>query len=189
MDQRSQTAWAWVPNAITLSRCILAAAVGVWIWMSAPVSLWPFAAFVLLALTDFLDGWAARRIGAITPFGTFLDPVADKLLVAFALIALSALQNGAAFLVIPTVAVIARDLIATALRLVPSINMPVSRLAKWKTAFEMGGIAIMLLALPTNLTSLWGAGVMVIWAAAALSVYTLGLYVGAALADVKRPRE
>lgn len=157
--------------------------------MSASMSLWPFAAFVLLALTDFLDGWTARRIGAITPFGTFLDPVADKLLVAFALIALSALQNGAASLVIPTVAVIARDLIATALRLVPSIDMPVSRLAKWKTALEMGGIAIMLLALPTNLTLIWWAGVMVIWGAAGLSVYTLGLYVGAALADVKRPRE
>ncbi len=177
----------WLPNALTIARCGLAFFVGLLILSSAPASFWPVIAFVIVASTDFLDGWAARRLEATSALGAFLDPVADKLLVGISLLALSALQDWALVLLIPTAAIIVRDLIATGLRLFPSIEMPVSRLAKWKTALEMIGIAALLAASPLSAELIRSSGLILVWLAAALSVYTLGLYVGAILADAKRP--
>ena len=79
------------------------------------------------------------------------------------------------------------DLIATGLRLVPSIDMPVSKLAKWKTAIEMVGIGGLLLAMGAGLAWLWSVSLVALWLAAVLAVYTLGLYVGALIAESKRP--
>ncbi len=177
----------WVPNALTIARCVLAFAVGGLI-LGAPTSSYlPVAAFVLVALTDFLDGWAARRLNATSAFGAFLDPVADKLLVGLSLLALAALGGWALVFLVPTAAIIARDTIATGLRLFPDIEMPVSRLAKWKTALEMIGIAGLLVAAPLASEMLRTASLVLVWLAAALSVYTLGLYIGTVLADTKRP--
>ncbi|MFN3213226.1 MAG: CDP-diacylglycerol--glycerol-3-phosphate 3-phosphatidyltransferase [Henriciella sp.] len=178
----------WLPNALTMSRCVLAALVGWLILNVAPSSVWPLLAFILVALTDFLDGWAARRFDAVSKFGAFLDPVADKLLVGLSLIALTMLSNGDWTILIPTCLIVARDIVATVLRLFPQIEMPVSQLAKWKTALEMVGIGALLLAGPIASGLVWSLGIALIWAAAVLSIYTLGLYVGTLLADVKRPR-
>lgn len=178
---------SWVPNTLTIARCVLAIAVGGLILSVPAPSYLPVTAFVLVALTDFLDGWAARRLHATSTFGAFLDPVADKLLVGISLLALTATEAWALVLLVPTAAIIARDLIATGLRLFPDIEMPVSRLAKWKTALEMIGIAGLLVAAPLASEMLHTASLVLVWLAAALSVYTLGLYVGAVLADTKRP--
>ena len=178
----------WLPNTITLARCGLALLVGWLIWLEPRSSWWPVLAFGFVASTDFLDGWLARRLNAVTPLGAFLDPVADKLLVGASLVALTVLEAGAWLLLIPTGVIVARDLIATVLRLFPDIEMPVSRLAKWKTAIEMLAITALLGAGPMTLQPIWGAGLVCLWAAAALSVYTLGLYVGALVANEKRPR-
>ncbi|MEL6858749.1 MAG: CDP-alcohol phosphatidyltransferase family protein [Pseudomonadota bacterium] len=177
----------WVPNALTLSRCGLALGVGWAILRWPEQSYLPFLAFGLVAATDFLDGWAARRLDAVSPFGAFLDPVADKLLVGAALVALCLLHPGELGLLIPSAAIIARDTAATLLRLVPGLEMPVSQLAKWKTAVEMIGIGALLLATATVLPVLWPVGLGLVWLAAALSVYTLGLYIGALIAQRKRP--
>lgn len=177
----------WVPNALTLARCVLAVGVA-WLILTQPAtSLVTAAAFVLIAMTDFLDGWAARRLKAVSAFGAFLDPVADKLLVGFSLVALAYLQSWAWVLLIPTLAIVGRDIIATGIRLFPSIEMPVSQLAKWKTALEMIGIVTLLLAAPLAISAVWTVGLAIVWLAAALSVYTLGLYVGALIAKPKRP--
>ena len=177
----------WIPNALTLSRCVLAVAVGWAILRWPDQSYGPFAAFVLVAATDFLDGWAARRLDAVSPLGAFLDPIADKLLVGAALIALSVLAQWDLSLLIPTVVIITRDSFATLLRLIPGLDMPVSKLAKWKTAVEMIGIGALLLANAVSGSYLWSIGLGLVWIAAALSVYTLGLYIGALVADRKRP--
>lgn len=177
----------WLPNALTIGRCGLAFGVG-WLILSAPASSFlPFGAFVLVAMTDCLDGWAARRLEATSELGAFLDPVADKLLVGISLLALSATGSWALVILVPTLAIIARDIIATGLRLFPRIEMPVSHLAKWKTALEMIGIGGLLLATPLSYDPIWTASIVLVWLAAALSVYTLGLYVGGVLADTKRP--
>ena len=178
----------WLPNVLTISRCVLAALVGWLIMNAAPGSAWPLVAFILVALTDFIDGWAARRFDAVSKFGAFLDPVADKLLVGLSLIALTVLSDGDWVILIPTGLIVARDIVATVLRLFPQIEMPVSQLAKWKTALEMVGIGALLFAGPMASALVWSVGIVLVWAAAALSIYTLGLYVGSLLADVKRPR-
>lgn len=178
----------WLPNTLTIARCLLAGIVA-WLILTLPTgSFLPFVAFILVALTDFVDGWAARRFDAVSEFGAFLDPVADKLLVGLSLVALTMLADGQWILLIPTIVIILRDTIATVLRLFPNIEMPVSQLAKWKTALEMVGIAALLLASPLGSALVTHAGTVLIWVAATLSVYTLGLYVGAVFADVKRPR-
>ena len=180
--------FTWLPNALTLTRIALAFAVA-WLILTSPASSrWPVIAFVLVALTDFVDGLAARKLGAISALGTFLDPVADKLLVGLSLLALAATRDWALLLLIPSLLIVLRDFIATGLRLVPSVEMPVSRLAKWKTALEMVAIVALLLTGPLAIEIVWTAGLIVLWLAALLSVYTLGLYLGALLAETKRPR-
>lgn len=177
----------WLPNAITLARCGLAVGVGGVILSVRPSSFLPFIMFVAVAATDFIDGWMARRLKAVSAFGTFLDPIADKLLVGISLLALTSLQNWTLILLIPTAAIIIRDLIATGLRLVPSIDMPVSKLAKWKTAVEMLGISALLIAAPFASNLIANLGLALVWLSAILSIYTLGLYLGTILADGKRP--
>lgn len=177
----------WLPNALTIARCCLAAFVAWLILNTQAQSFWPLIAFILVALTDFVDGLAARRLNAVSAFGAFLDPVADKLLVGFSLLALSALSDWQWVLAIPTGLIILRDTVATILRLFPKIEMPVSQLAKWKTAIEMLGITALLGAGPVGIAMIWQAGIIVVWAAAALSIYTLGLYLGSSLAKEERP--
>lgn len=176
-------AFSWLPNALTLARCALAGVVA-WLIIALPEgSLWPLVAYIAVAATDFVDGYAARRLNAVSEFGAFLDPVADKLLVGASLAALTVQQEMNLLMLIPTAAIIVRDLIATGLRLVPGLSMPVSTLAKWKTGIEMIAIAGLLLALMLGSALLWNAGLILLWAAALLAVYTLGLYVGALLAN------
>jgi len=179
---------ALLPNLITVCRCGFAFIVGGLILWDGRGSWLPLLAFAVVAATDFLDGWLARRLNAVSKIGAFLDPVADKLLVGISLLALSYLEDWTLVITIPTVAILTRDTIATGLRLFPSVDMPVSQLAKWKTAVEMVGIAALLAAAPSSLSVMWPFGLVLIWIAAALSVYTLGLYLGAILADEKRPR-
>ena len=173
----------WLPNALTLARCALAFWVAWLIYTLPALSVLPFAAFVAVALTDFIDGIAARRLGAVSKLGAFLDPIADKLLVGLSLIALTVKLEVDFVLLIPTLAIIVRDLLITALRLFPSIDLPVSQLAKWKTAIEMVGICGLLLAGAWISSFLWVLGLILVWVAALLAVYTLGLYVGALLGN------
>lgn len=180
---------AWLPNTLTLTRCGLAFVVAGLIVHEHGAPTLPLAAFVFVAFTDFLDGWTARRLQAVSALGAFLDPIADKLLVGLSLLALSYLQEWAILMLVPTVIIIARDLIATGLRLLPSIEMPVSNLAKWKTAIEMIGIGALLASPLLASTLIWNGGVLLIWLAALLSVYTLGLYLGALIANTKRPHQ
>ena len=178
----------WLPNIITLLRCAFAFGIGALILVVDRASWLPLIAFGLIAATDFVDGWLARHLKAVSAFGAFLDPLADKLLVGVSLLAISYLEQWTLSLVIPTIAILARDIIATGLRLVPNIDMPVSRLAKWKTAIEMLGISALLAAIPSAIPFVWAIGLVLVWGAAALSLYTLGLYLGALAPDGKRPR-
>ena len=178
---------SWLPNALTVLRCVLAGGVGWLILIAHDTSIWPFAAFILVALTDFVDGYFARRFNAVSKFGAFLDPVADKLLVGISLIAITLVQSGAYLFLIPTAMIVFRDLIATLLRLLPGIDMPVSQLAKWKTALEMTGIGGLLLAFAFGSTVFEDISLAIVWLAALLAVYTLGLYIGALLSNAKRP--
>lgn len=173
----------WLPNALTVTRCILAFVVG---WMIlddalfAASSVWPLLAFIAVALTDFIDGYAARRLQAESRFGALLDPIADKLLVGVALLALSYKAGWAWWLIAPTLTILLRDTFITVIRLRPGVDLPVIPLAKWKTALEMIGIggllAVSVLAQASLAQGLGLVSLALIWLAAALSLFTLIVY-------------
>lgn len=100
--------------------------------------------FVLASITDFFDGYFARRLKIETVFGSFLDPIADKFLVISSLIVLLAVQriNVAVVLIL-----VLRELYITALRLLAiekGLSVPVGALGKWKTATQMVGIPLLM---------------------------------------------
>lgn len=209
---------AWLPNALTVSRCVFAALVLFGALRAAGIDavlaestetglerqrlltfqqLWhQFAllAFLSGVLTDFLDGWAARQFEAESRFGVWLDPIADKLLVGAALIAL-ALALKSWLIYVPAALIIARDVFMTWLRTRPEAAGVVapSNLAKLKTAIEMLAIAGLMLPLalwPAPETAAAGdagliarigtaALVLMLWSAAALSLLTAAQYVRA----------
>ena len=114
---------------------------------------WAFVAFVVAALTDWVDGWLARRIGAVTIWGAILDPIADKVLVCGVVLGLLSLgANGA--VAVPAALILFREFTVSALREVTAgkgIRLPVTMLAKWKTTLQLIALGAELL------VACWGA--------------------------------
>ena len=199
----------WLPNALTIARCVFAGLVFWGLFQADRLGavqeatsedaaileqLWfQFAllGFIAGALTDFLDGWAARQFNAHSRFGVWLDPIADKLLVGAALLGLAMVLESW-LIAIPAAAIIGRDVFMTWFRATPRGKAVVapSQLAKWKTGFEMA--AIIALLLPLALFQSGGAGAAApawstafiyllligpLWIAAALSLWTAGQYI------------
>jgi CDP-diacylglycerol--glycerol-3-phosphate 3-phosphatidyltransferase len=141
--------------------------------------------FAVASITDTLDGYLARRLGLITPLGAFLDPVADKLIVAVALVLLVSRDPRVA-LVLSAVVIIGREIAVSALRewmseLGHRAKVAVSALGKYKTIMQMAGLSLMLyrhdlLGLPTYRAGLWLTGL-----AALLTLVSMVIYLRAAL--------
>jgi len=139
--------------------------------------------FLLAALSDWLDGWLARRLGQTSAFGAFLDPVADKLVVAAALVELVALQR------IPTwiaVVIIGREIAVSALRewmatLGQRRHVAVNALGKAKTVAQMVAILLLLYHAPLLGLDLPGLGSVLAWLAALLTIASMLLYLRAAM--------
>jgi CDP-diacylglycerol--glycerol-3-phosphate 3-phosphatidyltransferase len=103
------------------------------------LELWAFVAFVVAAVTDFFDGWLARRWNATSVWGQVLDPIADKVLVCATVLSLMALAASPA-IVIPAALILFREFTVSALREVTAgrgIKLPVTLLAKWKTTLQL----------------------------------------------------
>lgn len=206
----------WIPNVLTIGRCVCAVLVLVGFWQAGVIDLtlssempresfeqqailqqlwfqFAFFAFVTGALTDFLDGWLARKLNAHSRFGVWLDPIADKVLVAAALFGL-ALTLRSWLVYIPAAMIIARDVFMTWFRTTPRGASAVSPsgIAKWKTAIEM--LAIIGLMLPyalwarsyapveaAGITWIWSyLLIAMLWVAGALSWWTAILYLKSA---------
>lgn len=104
---------------------------------------WAFGAFVLAALSDFVDGWLARRLGAQSVWGATLDPIADKALVAAAILGLLALGPNPA-VILPSAVILVREFAVSALRETVAgkgFSLPVTLLAKWKTTLQLVALA------------------------------------------------
>ena len=170
-----------LPNLLTLGRIVLIAPFAGLFFVPGMSAVWAvFALFVFAAVSDFFDGWLARRLNQTSDFGRVFDPIADKLLVAAALIMLVAFDRAA---VIPVVAILCRELLISGLRegLAGHIELPVSRLGKWKTATQMTAIALLLVApaLASVSQPLAQAGEAALWLAAVLSWLSAGVYLRA----------
>jgi len=146
--------------------------------------------FVLAAITDWLDGWLARKLDAVTPLGAALDHTADKVLIVCVLVALAyaALPLG---LVAAAVLILGRDVAIAGLREGLSRSgraLPVSQLGKWKAAAEMAGVAAflgyqsaaILLGPQSIIDGLDWAARILLWAAAAMALISAGVYAMAA---------
>ena len=212
----------WLPNALTVSR-ILLIPVLVWAMLHSfsnrysietsfqalqsgdslyklpPnwVAIFALTLFIFCMITDFLDGYFARKWNIISDFGRMLDPIADKLLVAACLISICVLLSGLSMILIPALIIIGRDIFVSGIREHAAnsrIILSPTKLAKWKTACEMLAILIFLISLLTPINSPIGESwvmypplgntplsvgnlaynffIGVLWLAAILSAYT-----------------
>src|ERR1044072_8479511 len=164
-----------LPNLLTLSRIAAIPLVVACFWLDHGWAQWVSASlFAIACITDWFDGYFARRYHQISRFGRFLDPIADKLLVAGALVVLGDSGTREGLTVPAAMIILARDHLASAPRDILAelkIGVPVSQLAKWKTGAQMGAITILLLgdAVPSVIGQI---GLVLIWAAAALTLIT-----------------
>ena len=194
----------WIPNALTIGRILVIPILIIAILSLGLRQQSTFASFPILGglfavaiATDWLDGFLARRWKVESGFGRMIDPIADKLLVAGCLIALMIVAKGAWILMTPAIAIIFRDILVSGAREHAALTgrvMPPTKLAKWKTACEMAAIAALIIwvfggaALPiddavSSITALAKTiGLVLLWIAATLSVYTGSLYLRAAIA-------
>jgi CDP-diacylglycerol--glycerol-3-phosphate 3-phosphatidyltransferase len=169
-----------LPNILSVGRILLTlamfaalVAIGAGRDPGGQLAAFAFWAFVIAAVTDFLDGWLARRFDAITVWGTILDPIGDKILVCGAVIGLLAAGAGPAF-ALPAGLILFREFAVSALREVGAargLKLPVTGLAKWKTAVQLVALAAMLgTGLLPFLPPLLPLGL--VWVAALLTVWT-----------------
>ena len=190
-----------LPNLITLMRLVLTAGVFVFLELAPrhsvmamgvigeeiePECIWiAFVLFLIAAVTDFLDGYLARRWNLVTAFGRVADPFADKVLIAGSLITL--LQFPAATTVLTTwyvVIVVAREFLVTAIRGVVEATgrpFPADRLGKWKMVSQCWTVAALI-------TMVAGTGIWV-WAAQWGFWISLGLTVVSGLNYVVKARD
>lgn len=173
-----------IPNILTLLRVAL---IPIFILLYYLPLHWSYLAaavvFTLASLTDWLDGYLARKWEQSTPFGAFLDPVADKLMVAVALVLL--VQAHANFWVTaPAMVIIGREIVISALRewmaeLGARAHVAVSNLGKYKTAAQMIAL-IVLLANPPTFSSWVILGYVLLMISAILTLWSMCLYLKAA---------
>ena len=148
-------------------------------WVTAKqANLLAAAFFGVAAITDWLDGWLARKLGQTSAFGAFLDPVADKLMVAAALIVLIDLDR-----VAPLIAliIIGREITISALRewmakAGKSASVAVSFVGKLKTAAQMVSIVLLLYFDPVINLPIAEIGTWLIWVAALLTLWSMAYY-------------
>lgn len=187
-----------IPNLLTGARIVFSAAVFLGVAAAAgalpgqpappppsvqtSVLLWSFAAFVIGSATDYVDGWLARRLNAMSAWGAMLDPIADKIAVAGVVIGLSALDPNPT-IVIGGFLILFRELFVSGLREVGGqrgIKFPVTKLAKWKTTIQLVALAVELLAAALDDAKLTLGAHALLWLAVILTVWTGLQYASAA---------
>lgn len=179
-----------LPNLLTLSRIVaVPLLVGLLWWPDWPLGYGlGFAMYCLMGITDYFDGYLARAQGTVSKLGVFLDPIADKIMVAAVILVLAAqgILKGpyvGDLHVIAGLVILLREIAVSGLREFLGglqVSMPVSRLAKWKTTFQFVSLGALILghALPgwqvmvsktvinvphtVGLTTLWGAAILTV---------------------------
>jgi CDP-diacylglycerol--glycerol-3-phosphate 3-phosphatidyltransferase len=177
-----------IPNLLTLLRLILIPICVVVYYVPAQ---WAYLVtailFTVAAVTDWFDGYLARKWGQTTPFGAFLDPVADKLIVAAALVILVE-RHETVWLTIPAVIIIGREIVISALRewmaeVGKRSSVAVNMIGKVKAAAQMTSIIVLLSQVPG--TDLAIIGIVALQVASALTLWSMVVYLKAAWPDLR----
>lgn len=142
------------------------------------------AIFALAAFTDMLDGYLARRLGQVSALGTFLDPVADKLMVAVALVLLVQ-ADPTPWLAIPAAVIIGREITISALRewmaeIGQRTSVAVSLMGKFKTSAQMLALLFLLYREPAAHLPVYTTGLVLLYLAAGLTLWSMVVYLRAA---------
>jgi CDP-diacylglycerol---glycerol-3-phosphate 3-phosphatidyltransferase len=182
--------WNW-PNTLTWLRICAIPLIALLFYMPYP---WgdPSAGLLFAAagITDSLDGYLARRLGQTSRLGAFLDPVADKLIVAVALVLL--VSKDPSWLITLTAAVIiGREITISALRewmaeIGQRRKVAVSQLGKYKTILQIAGLSFMLFRVPLFGLPTYKIGVVLTEIAAAATLYSMVAYLRAAWPELRR---
>ncbi|GGX51414.1 CDP-diacylglycerol--glycerol-3-phosphate 3-phosphatidyltransferase [Saccharospirillum salsuginis] len=181
-----------IPNILTLFRILMIPiCVGVYYLPQVWAPWLASAIFLAAAITDWFDGYLARKLEQSTPFGAFLDPVADKLIVAAALVVLVE-SHASLWMTLPAVVIIGREIVISALRewmaeLGKRASVAVNMLGKVKTTLQMTAIVILLSQDPTQDTWLEGLGLLALQISAVLTLWSMIVYLRAAW-PVLRPK-
>lgn len=173
-----------LPNLLTLSRIFAVPILVFLLWTPRPIDYAvTFVLYCIVAITDYFDGYLARAHGQISKLGQFLDPIADKIMVAAVIVMLIASRKADGkppviqdISIIPALVILLREIIVSGLREFLAdlrVGMPVSALAKWKTTFQLVALGALILggALP-HMPWVHLAGIAFLWAAAALTLVT-----------------
>ena len=183
-----------LPNILTLSRIFAVPILVFLLWNPGWLGyLLAFVLYCTVGATDYLDGYLARSQGTVSKLGVFLDPIADKIMVAAVIVMLVAFPGDvdpggiepepliAGWHVIAAIVILLREITVSGLREFLaglSVSVPVSRLAKWKTTFQMVSLGALILAGAvidarwTELFWVWTLGIVSLWLAAALTAVT-----------------
>jgi CDP-diacylglycerol--glycerol-3-phosphate 3-phosphatidyltransferase len=169
-----------LPNLLTLSRILAVPLFVILMWKASWVGYTTaFLLYCLAGLTDYLDGYLARSQGTVSRLGVFLDPVADKIMVAAVIVMLIHNDHIVGWHVIPALVIILREITVSGLReflATARVGLPVSQMAKWKTTFQMVSVGALILApasaywwpaLPAQLV-----GLITLWLAGLLTLVT-----------------
>ena len=137
-----------LPNILTIVRLVAAPMVGVmFLYFTRPYADWfALVLFVLAAVTDWFDGYLARAWKQETKLGTMLDPIADKAMVVIALMVIIGFSSWSPWLVLPATVILFREVFVSGLREFlgdTAGKLKVTKLAKWKTTFQMVAIAVL----------------------------------------------
>lgn len=167
-----------LPNILTYARIAAVPAMVGCFFLEGTYSYWlALVIFVAAGITDFLDGYLARAWQQQSSLGRMLDPIADKLLVSAALLMLAANQTIAGWSLWAGVIILSREILVSGLREFLSelnVSVPVTRLAKWKTAAQMLAIGFLLVGPAGDSIFPWTTltGLILLWMAALLTLYT-----------------
>ena len=184
-----------VPNWMTILRIMVAPVIAVLIWLDdVKTGYMPaLALFVLASISDFIDGWMARRLGVVSKLGAMLDPIADKVLIGTCLVSLAHVTEDGWWFILPAIIIMTREFLISGLREFMagrSVNMPVSVLAKWKTTLQLVAIGF-LVGAPVfpSLPIANPIGLALLWAAAFVTAQTGFAYYRGVLEHVDKPSQ
>ena len=167
-----------LPNILTMMRILVIPGIVItMIGWNADWARWTaFGLYTFACVTDFFDGYIARRMGQVSNLGRFLDPIADKLLIATVIFMLAAREDLAGVHVVPGLIILVREITVSGLREFLAglrVSVPVTGLAKWKTVVQMLALGFLIVgpASPDLIPSVQ-IGIVLVWTAALLTVIT-----------------
>jgi cardiolipin synthase (CMP-forming) len=167
-----------LPNILTLSRIFAVPILVALLWhpnWEAGYAI-AFALYCLMGITDYFDGYVARAQGAVSKLGIFLDPIADKIMIAAVLMMLVNTKDIMGWHIIPAIIILLREIAVSGLREFLAelrVSVPVSQLAKWKTTLQLIALGALILAgAVPHLAWVKLVGLATLWTAAVLTVVT-----------------